>query len=377
MTGRSDTQTAGGARRDDGARRQTPVGVALVSTLPLLGLYLFLLRAGADDFRPLLVLALLLLLGLLGYAVLHSLPIRLRRLRARAERLLRDTAAAPDSGALPLSDLAAIEQALEALDADLARARQRAGLTDEDHKALLNAKLESLTTMARGVAHDFNNLLAAVLGNVSIILRNLPPDSSLRDNALQIESTALHAVELTNEIMTFSGRTNPRRDPLNLSGLVREMAGALEVSVAKGIELTYELAPDLPMIRGDRAQLTQVVTQLVVNASDAMTDRCGTIRLATGRLDCSPDDLAACFPNEDVRGGPYVYLDVGDTGCGIPAEVAERIFDPFFSTRIRGHGMGLPIVIGIVRAHEGVIKVTSSPQKGTVVRVLLPLNQAS
>jgi len=233
-------------------------------------------------------------------------------------------------------------------------------------------KIEGLGTMATGVAHDFNNFLAAVLGNASIVLNHLPPDAPARDNALQIQATAQQAVELTSKLALFSGHMRFHGAPVSLTDLVREQAAALEGLVFRGVQVEYHLDESVPIIQADRNQLGLLLRGLVQNAAESIISRRGRVTVTTGVMEVDVQTLKKLEFNEKLPEGAYAYLEVSDTGSGIPDDVRHRMFDPFFSTKIRGQGMGLGVALGVARAHLGGVLVETSPDNGSAFRVILP-----
>ncbi len=236
-------------------------------------------------------------------------------------------------------------------------------------------RVESLGLLAGGIAHDFNNLLVAILGNASLALRRLAPDSPARKDLEQIEIAAERAAELTREMLAYSGRARFQIEPIDLSEMVGEMAALLRTSVPRQTGLHMSLSPNLPPVEGDVAQLRQVVMNLITNAVDAIPENGGAVSLRTSvyDLDCGVVDEMG----ETIPLGRYVLLEVQDTGCGMDESTRLRIFDPFFTTKKGGHGLGLAAVLGIVRANRGSIRVQSTPGSGTTVRVLFPALEGS
>jgi len=234
-------------------------------------------------------------------------------------------------------------------------------------------KLESLGVLAGGIAHDFNNLLVGILGYADLARSRMPdsePNAHLLD---QIQTAGRRLSELTAQLLAYSGKGQFVVKAVDLGALVREMAHLLEVSLSKRAHLHYEFTPALPAVSADATQLRQVVMNLITNASDALGDAEGTIHLRTGRAAVDEALLAGAVLDEGVRPGEYVYLEVEDSGPGMDAETAARIFDPFYTTKFAGRGLGLASVLGIVRGHGGTIVVDSRPGEGTRVRVLLPV----
>jgi len=149
------------------------------------------------------------------------------------------------------------------------------------------------------------------------------------------------------------------------------MTQMLEVSVSKKASLRYSFAAELPPVEVDATQMRQVIMNLITNASEALEEEVGVISVSTGILECDSDYLADCYLGENLSEGKYVYLEVADSGSGMDEETRRRIFDPFFTTKFTGRGLGLAVVLGIVRGHRGAIKVHSEPGRGTTFKILL------
>ena len=258
--------------------------------------------------------------------------------------------------------------------AELAIRNQR--LMDERHRSeeqLRNAqKLESLGVLAGGIAHDFNNLLVGVLGNAGMALLELPEDSPARQPIHDIEVSAQRAAELTRQMLAYSGRGRVHVEPVDLSQIVEEMSQLLRRVISRQAQLSLRLRRGLPAVVADVTQLRQVVMNLITNASDALDDTPGTITLETSLVEATPAMLSSTYLDEALPPGPYVCLEVSDTGSGMSAETAARMFEPFYTTKFTGRGLGLAAVLGIVRGHKGAIDVESAPGAGTSFHVLLP-----
>ena len=256
---------------------------------------------------------------------------------------------------------------------DITMRKQAEAERDQLQKQVQQAqKLESLGVLAGGIAHDFNNLLAGVLGNAGLAMMKLPPESPGWEYIKNVETTAQRAAELTNQMLAYSGKGGFIVQPLVLSQAVGEMGHLLETVVSKKVKLDYRFAPDLPDIDADVAQIRQVLMNLITNASDAMGDDGGVITVTTGLLEADTSYLATTFVDWNLPPGPYVFVDVADTGSGMDEETLKRIFDPFFTTKFTGRGLGLAATLGIIRGHRGAIKVESEVGGGTSVRVLFP-----
>jgi PAS domain S-box-containing protein len=233
-------------------------------------------------------------------------------------------------------------------------------------------KLEGLGVLAGGIAHDFNNLLVGMLGYAGLALTKLPPGVPARGYVEKIEFSAQRAAELTNQMLAYSGRGTFVLRPINLFELVEDVGRLLSASVSKKATLRYHCAPDLPAIVGDPAQVNQVIMNLITNASDALGDEPGVITLSVTQVNADRPFLARSYLDDSLPEGRYVCLEISDTGCGMDKDTLARIFDPFFSTKFAGRGLGLAAVLGIVRGHKGAIRVYSEPGKGTTFKVLLP-----
>jgi len=236
-------------------------------------------------------------------------------------------------------------------------------------------KLESLGVLAGGIAHDFNNLLAGIMGNAGLALREMPEESSAADRVRQLQAAAVRASELTGQMLAYSGKGTFVVEAADLSHLTKEMTTLLAASVSKKAELALELEERLPAIEGDATQLRQVIMNLLTNASDALEDNAGTIRVRTGQMQVDRGYLMNTYLDEDLPAGDYVFCEVSDTGCGMDKETVAKIFDPFFTTKFTGRGLGLATVLGIIRSHRGAIRVYSEPGVGTRVRVLFPATE--
>lgn len=233
-------------------------------------------------------------------------------------------------------------------------------------------KLESLGVLAGGIAHDFNNILMAVLGHAELALEELSPMSAARDSIGEIVTAARRAGELCRQMLAYSGRASFAQERVELRELVEEMLHLLKTSISKKAALQVHIEKDLPAIKADPSQIRQIVMNLVLNASEAIGDASGSIALRGAVVRCSREALGAAEWGRELPEGRYVQLEVSDTGCGMSPEVRARIFEPFFTTKFSGRGLGLAALLGIVRGHNGAIKVQSEPGKGSTFTVLFP-----
>jgi PAS domain S-box-containing protein len=234
-------------------------------------------------------------------------------------------------------------------------------------------KAESLGRMAGGIAHQFNNILGAVIGNLELALHNAPRGAVRTKVSAALKAT-LRAAEFSRFMLTYVGLTSAKRAPLDLVEAVREALVRASASLPENIHLVTEFRPQAPIINTDGVQINQILTNLVTNAMEAIGRREGKIKVVVGvaaveelrRLRLFPLDWEPWTEN-------YATLSVSDTGCGMEEGDLEKIFDPFYSTKFTGRGMGLPIVLGLVRAQGGAIDVTSRPGAGASFRVFFPL----
>jgi PAS domain S-box-containing protein len=237
-------------------------------------------------------------------------------------------------------------------------------------EALARQKLESMGLMASGIAHDFNTLLGTIVASAELAASERDGDASSEDEIRRIKTAAIRGAELVRELMLYAGHESPDFEPVNLATLIDDMVNLLKVAVSKRLTLNIDLGEDLPSVRGSSTQLRQVVMNLMLNASDAIGNQPGEIRVSTRLLRVGREDHAVNGTN--LAEGEYIRLQVSDTGSGMTREVQARIFDPFFTTKQAGRGLGLAVVQGIVRSHGGAIKVRSQPARGTTFEILLP-----
>ena len=233
-------------------------------------------------------------------------------------------------------------------------------------------RLEQLGLLVGGIAHDFNNLLTAVQGNVELARRRLPPGAPGVEHLEDAIRESEIAAELTQQLLAYAGRGRLRTEPLDMSELVRQLGKLIRSSVSKKALLAFDLADDLPPISADAAQVRQVVLNLVTNASDALVGKEGRVVVRTYAVSADREFLARAFVDDELPPGSYVVVEVRDSGHGMDTETQNRAFDPFFSTKERGQGLGLAATLGIVRQHRGTIMVTTQPRQGSTFRVLLP-----
>ena len=257
------------------------------------------------------------------------------------------------------------------------RKRTQAERFELERRVDRSQRLESLGVLAGGIAHDFNNLLTGVLGHAGLALDRLPPSSPLHAHLEQIELAARRAAELCNQMLAYSGRGDFRAERIDLSALVQEMAKLLESVISKKARLELDLAEDLPPMVADPSRVRQVVMNLITNASEALEGRPGRVTVRTRAMVYDAEQLRVAFPGEDLAPGSYALLRISDTGCGMDAETVARAFEPFFTSKFTGRGLGLSAVQGIVRRLGGAIHLESEPGKGTIFLIAFPSKIAS
>ena len=233
-------------------------------------------------------------------------------------------------------------------------------------------KLESLGVLAGGIAHDFNNLLVAMLGHARLADDDLPEDSPIRRNLQSVIKAARQAGELCGQMLAYAGKVPIVTDTVELEEIVKEMGELLRASIPSSTFIRYAFDKEVPCLSGDASQIRQVALNLLTNASEAIGDGGGEIVLMVQVLECSAEMLSEMDFSEGLAPGPYVALRVSDTGIGMDEATRKKIFEPFYSTKFAGRGLGLAAVVGIVRAHGGGIQIETEPGQGTSISVLFP-----
>ena len=231
-------------------------------------------------------------------------------------------------------------------------------------------KLEAIGRLAGGVAHDFNNLLTAVVGNAALLMQSLSTEAAEYELAAAIEQAAWRAAELTRQLLGFSRQTLLWLRPVNLNDSVAEVVALLKRTIDPRIALDVACAPDVGPVQADPGQMNQVLMNLCINACDAMPEG-GRLRIETSNQTVDEEHTRRAV---EARAGSFVRLRAADTGSGIAPENLPRIFDPFFTTKQpgKGTGLGLAMVFGIVKQHEGWVECRSEPGRGACFDVYLP-----
>ena len=236
-------------------------------------------------------------------------------------------------------------------------------------------KLESLGLLAGGIAHDFNNLLFGITGNADLALADIPETSPAHECLLAIIQAGQRAADLCRQLLAYTGKSRIEVSRLDLHALIGDTEKMVALAIPKSVVLRRHFASDLPAIEADATQISQVVMNLVINAAESLGERSGLVTLTTGTSECDRAQLDLARADARAPVGPYVYLEVADNGSGMDESTVARMFEPFYSTKLAGRGLGLAAVLGIVRGHLGGITVESAPGAGTRIRVLLPASE--
>lgn len=240
----------------------------------------------------------------------------------------------------------------------------------------LEHRLETLSTLAGGIAQDFNNLLVGILAHSGLAAKALAahtPGSfaTARENIEQVEAAALRAADLAKKLLAFSGKAKLTTRPLDLASLLHEMSPQLRSSIPASITIEFNLTSQLPLVEADAAQVRQMMIHLLSNAVDAIGNAPGTIGVGTGIVELEDGESEDFLP-ESLSAGRYIYITLSDSGCGMDETTVQQIFDPFFSTKSSGQGLGLAAILGIMHGHRGALKVESRPGEGSTFQVFFP-----
>ncbi len=232
-------------------------------------------------------------------------------------------------------------------------------------------KMEAIGTLAGGIAHDFNNILAALLGYAEMALEDTPESSPAHEPLEGVLKAGSRAKDLVNHILAFSRKSHPGRSPIQMHLIVKEVLELLRASLPTTIQIKQRVKAS-GTILADPTQIHQIIMNICTNAAQAMDKEGGTLTVALSTAKLTENDLAG---EPHLKAGRYTHLQIDDTGSGISQEIIDRIFEPFFTTKEvgKGSGMGLSVVHGIIKNHQGMISVTSTPNKGTTFHVYFPL----
>ena len=233
-------------------------------------------------------------------------------------------------------------------------------------------KMESIGTLAGGIAHDFNNILYPIIGHSEMLIEDLEGDPSLQDRARTILNSALRAAGLVRQILSFSRQSQREKSAVKIQDIIREVLLLIRHSLPAYITINLKIDDSCSPVMADAGQIHQVIMNLITNAAHAMEGAPGTLAIGLSETGPVPGILTAA---EEPAPGKFIDLYVSDTGTGMDETVVNRIFDPFFTTKEvgKGSGLGLSVTYGIVKQHDGVIRVESRPGQGSVFHVYLPV----
>lgn len=241
--------------------------------------------------------------------------------------------------------------------------------------AYQSQKMEQLGYLASSIAHDFNNLLTSIMGHASLALIKLAPEDDARLHVEQAVKTAEYAAILTAQLLSYSHYEYPEKESVDLNYLVQETVNLLGSVLFHNIEVNLKLYPTLPLVEANPAQLQQVVMNLVINATEAIQEPEGRITIETTHLTLTKGQAHTAVDGYPILPGDYVVLRIKDTGKGIDEATLAHMFEPFFSTKSQGRGLGLPAIKDIVKQHNGAIEVETGVGLGTAFTVYLPANR--
>lgn len=235
-------------------------------------------------------------------------------------------------------------------------------------------KLESTGLLVGGIAHDFNNLFTSILGQSALAQRRLTPEDKAYQHLEKSIKATQQAAELTRQLLAYTGKSNVESTPLDLNQLINENQNLLNTAVKSDSRLILDLQPHLPLVKAAQGQLQQVIMNLLINAAQAIEHEAGQITVTTRTVTFTQAPDPFDFVGQAPVAGDYVKLSVEDNGSGMPQAILDRIFDPYFTTKAGGNGLGLSAVLGIIQAHQGSLQVTSVPGQGSRFQIYLPPN---
>jgi len=241
-----------------------------------------------------------------------------------------------------------------------------------EEQLLQSHKIEAIGTLAGGIAHDFNNILSIIIGNMELAIDDVPEYNPARGNLEEIKTASLRARDVVKQLLSFSRKTIPQQQPINISPIIKDSIKFLRSSIPTNIEIHKSIPDESGIISADPAQIQQVIMNLCTNAAQAMSENGGILEVSLSIVDIDKDVV---IQNIELNPGQYVKIFVSDTGDGIAKEHLDKIFDPYFTTKEvgKGNGFGLSVVHGIVKNHNGGISVDSQCGKGTTFNVFLPV----
>jgi PAS domain S-box-containing protein len=231
-------------------------------------------------------------------------------------------------------------------------------------------RLESLGVLSGGIAHDFNNILAIIIGHCALAKLD---SAGAQSSISEIERAAERAAELCRQMLAYAGKSQFVQGKVDFGELVVDMVKMLKPTISQKVEIKIIGVPEIPTISGDASQLRQIAMNLVINASEAIGTERGQILVSLSVIEISEDGLDRDYLGKAMEAGQYVCLEISDNGCGMDEETMTRIFEPFYTTKFTGRGLGMSAVLGIITSHKGALQVSSGVGQGTTFKVYLPV----
>ncbi len=246
---------------------------------------------------------------------------------------------------------------------------------DLERKLFQVQKSESLGRMAAAIAHHFNNMLSVVLGNLELALEDVPNLPGLKDHLKEAMKASHRAADVSRSMLVYLGQASGEVDPIDLAAIIRDALVLPSEAISKKVRITTEIPFPGPTIVADPGHIRQIITNLVMNAGEAIGDQDGAIRISLRTIQAEKLQGARLFPADwKPSEERYISLAVEDTGCGLDPAIVGSVFDPFFSTKFVGRGLGLSLVLGVVRRYRGGISIDSKLGFGTTFRIFLPVS---
>lgn len=237
-------------------------------------------------------------------------------------------------------------------------------------------KLESLGVLTGGIAHDFNNILTIIIGHCFMAKENAGTGIGNKPNIEHIENAANRAADLCRQMLTYAGKSPLVQTQVNMWLLVDESVKMLKSALKKNVAINVDLKRDVPEVVGDSSQIQQIIMNLIINAGEAIGDNNGTVNVSLSKVAVSAGEPEVDFFGTSIQFGRYACIKVSDDGCGMTEDTQKRMFEPFYTTKFTGRGLGLSAVLGILRAHGGTFQLLSKPGIGTTFKVYFPLPAA-
>jgi PAS domain S-box-containing protein len=234
-------------------------------------------------------------------------------------------------------------------------------------------KLESLGVLAGGIAHDFNNILTVILGHCYLASELSDAELDYKAAFQKIETAGHRAADLCRQMLTYAGKSPMIQTYINLKDMVDEVVKMLQAAIKKNVVIEIDTLQSVPTIRGDISQIQQVVMNLIINAAEAIGDNNGTIKVKLTNEELGDETTSMDAFGTVITGGSFTCLEVSDSGCGMDEETQKRIFEPFYTTKSTGRGLGMSAICGIIKSHDGILYLNSTPGVGTTFKVYFPI----